>query len=75
MDIEVLGFLGFVFASTATANMACEYRKDVLRRRYCEQKTTQPDNFGRLRSSITFGGRSATLSALSRFSLLRWISR
>jgi len=33
MDIEVLGFLGFVFASTAIAKMAFEHRKDVLR--YC----------------------------------------
>jgi hypothetical protein len=38
MDIEVLGFLGFVFASTAIAKMACEHRKDVLRLRYCEQQ-------------------------------------
>jgi hypothetical protein len=36
MDIEVLGFLGFVFASTAIAKMACEHRKDVLR--YCERQ-------------------------------------
>jgi hypothetical protein len=38
MDIEVLGFLGFVFASTAIAKMACEHRKDVLRRRYRKQQ-------------------------------------
>jgi hypothetical protein len=32
MDIEVLGFLGFVFAATAIAKKVYEHRTDVLHR-------------------------------------------
>jgi hypothetical protein len=32
MDIEVLGFIGFVFAATAIAKKVYEHRTDVLHR-------------------------------------------
>jgi hypothetical protein len=34
MDIETLGILGFIFAATALARIAYEYRSDVLSGHY-----------------------------------------
>ncbi len=56
MDIEVFGFLGFVFASTAIAKMACEHRKDVLRYRERQDHSARqlwtPSIFDRVRWKI-----------------------
>jgi hypothetical protein len=41
MDIETIGFLGFVFAAVALAAMAYERRMDVLHGPYLEDRTAE----------------------------------
>jgi hypothetical protein len=40
MDIEILGFLGFVFAATSLAAIAFERRMDVLHSSYLEDRNS-----------------------------------